>query len=258
MNNKIIRNITLSALMIGLGIIFERLIVINIPPFIRVGIGSIPVILSSVLLGPLYGAFIGASVDVLGFFVFDITGFPYTPYVTISFILMGVLPYFLLKLSSFMRYKKMPFPISYILLAVIWSFLLIYVINNETVRISGTYYPIDIAMKVLIPIISFIVFAGFSVFIYLSNRYFQKRIMFYPKCPSPHESAFVILVVEIVVHMIWGSMWKSWFFGLDTLMVLFIQSVILIFTFPVKTFVFNYVLMAYHRYIDKTRSDHVD
>jgi hypothetical protein len=37
--------------------------------------------------------------------------------------------------------------------------------------------------------------------------------------------------MEIVVHMIWGSIWKAQFFGLDPLMVLFIQSVILIFTF---------------------------
>ncbi len=258
MNNRVIRNITLSALMIGLGVIFERLIVINIPPFIRIGIGSIPVILSSVLLGPIYGAFIGASVDILGFFVFDITGYPYTPYVTISFILMGVLPYLLFKASAFMRYKKRPFPLSYIILGLIWLFLLIYVLTQSSVRISGTNYNIDIYMKVLIPIISFLVFTGFSIFIYFSNSYFQKRIMLYPKCPSPHESAFVILILEIFVHMMWGSVWKSWFFGLDILMVLFIQSVILILTFPIKTLVLNYVLIAYHRYIDKARSDRVD
>ncbi|MFA5235657.1 MAG: folate family ECF transporter S component [Bacilli bacterium] len=258
MRNKIVLNITLSALMIGLGIIFERLIVINIPPFIRIGIGSIPVILASVIIGPLYGALIGASVDVLGYFIFDVTGYPYTPYVTISFILIGVLPYLLFKASAWMRYKKNPFPVSYILLAVIWSFLTAYVIMADSVRISGTMVAITQFYKIFIPIVSFFVFAGFSVFIYLINRHFQKKILFYPKCPSPHQSAFVILVMEIVVHMVWGSIWKAQFFGLDPMMVLFIQAVILIFTFPVKTAVLNYVLIAYHRYIDKARSDHVD
>ena len=258
MTNKIIQNITLSALLIGLGVIFERLFVINIPPFIRIGIGSIPVILSSVILGPIYGGFIGASVDVLGFFVFDTSGFPYPPYVTISFILMGVLPYLLLKLTSWMRYKKKPFPISYILLGLIWVFTLVYVLTQTSVRISGVVYEIDLFMKVFIPIISFLVFGGFSVFVYYMNRYFQRKITDYPSCPSPHEGAFVILVVEILIHMVWGSIWKAQFFGLDVLMVLFVQSVVLIFSFPVKTFVFNYVLMAYHRYIDKTRSDYYE
>jgi len=258
MNNKLIRNITLSALMIGLGLIFERLIVISIPPMIRIGIGSIPVIISSVILGPIYGAFIGASVDVLGFFVFDTSGFPYTPFVTISFVLMGVLPYFLFKLTTWMRFKKKPFPITYGVLGLIWAFILVYVLLNDTIKITSVTYAIDIYWKVLIPIISFIVFAAFSVFVYLVNRYFQKKVLFYPKCPSPHEVAFVVLVIEIIVHMLWGSFWKGIFFNVSPLVVFFVQSVVLIIAFPIKTLALNYVLMAYYRYIDRARSDQVE
>ncbi len=256
MKNKIIRNITLSAVLIDLAIIFEKLLVIQIPPFIRIGIGSIPVILSSVVLGPIYGAVIGVSADVLGFFFFDTSGFGYSIFPTISFFLMGVLPHFLFKFSCWMRYKKRPFPITYILLGLVWIFILVYVLLFDSVRVTGVVVPLDLTMKITLPIVSGLVFAGFSWFVHYLNRHFQRKILTFPVCPSPHEVAFVILVLELLIHIVWGSIWKGIFFEVDPLMVFFVQSVILTVSFPIKTFVLTYVLTSYHRYIDKERTQH--
>lgn len=258
MRKKLIRNITVAAMLIALTIIFEKLIVIQLPPFIRIGIGSIPVVLGSIVLGPLFGAVIGVTADVVGFFLFDITGYAYTPFVTISFLLLGVLPFYLFKLTKMMRYQKKPWPIGYALLAVIWAFMVIFVFTQTSVRVTGTVYQIDLSWKIFLPIISAVVFIIFSFFIYFNNRYFQKKVLFFPKCPSPHEVSFVILVMEIIINIIWGSIWKNIFFGVPLLAVLFAQSVILIFTYPVKTFIVNYVLMTYYRYVDQTRSDSIE
>lgn len=157
-----------------------------------------------------------------------------------------------------MRYKKRPLPITYMLLGAIWVFLLVYVLVNDSIVIQRVTYAIDIYWKVLIPVLSFIVFAAFSVFVYLLNRYYQKKVLFYPKCPSPHEAAFVVLIIEMAVHMVWGSIWKGIFFEVSPLVVFFVQSVVLIISFPIKTFVLSYVLMSYYRYIDRARSDHVE
>jgi riboflavin transporter len=257
-NRQIINRITTGALLIGLAIIFEKLLVIQIPPFIRIGIGSIPVIMSSILLGPVYGAMVGASADVIGYFAFDITGFPYTPFVTISFIILGILPHYLFKLTKRLRYQKKPLPIVYGLIGIIWVFLSIYVWTNDEITTGGQLYQLDIYWKVLLPILSALIFSGLIFLIYLINHRFQRKIVTYPNCPSPHEIAFVVLVIEIIVHIFWGSFWKSIFFNIDFMIVWFTQALILIIAFPVKTFLLNYVLMTYYRYIDKARTNRID
>jgi ECF transporter S component (folate family) len=254
-NRQVINRITTGALLIGLAIIFEKLLVIQIPPFIRIGIGSIPVIMASVILGPLYGAIVGASADVIGYFAFDITGFPYTPFVTISFIMLGILPHYLFRLTKRIRYQRKPIPIVYGLIGMIWLFLSIYVWVNDEITTGGQLYQLDIYWKILLPLLSGLLFSVLMFVIYLINQRFQQKILTYPNCPSPYEISFAILVIEIIVHIFWGSFWKSIFFNIDFMIVWFTQALILIAAFPIKTFLVNYALMTYYRFVDKARTN---
>jgi len=255
--------ITTAAMLMCLAIIFTQLIVLDIPPFIRIGIGALPVIFASVILGPIYGGVVGALADVLGFFLFDRSGYPYTPFVTISGIILGVLPYFVFLVTKKLRYQKKPWPLSYLLMISIWTFLLVYVLTagQVTLRLDANTmvtYVFDIYWKVLTPIVTAVVFGLFTLFIHFSNRYFQKRILDLANCPSPHEVAFLVLLLEILVNIIWGSVWKSVFFHADFMVILFLQGLILVLAFPVKTFILNYLFMIYYRYVDKARSNKVD
>jgi hypothetical protein len=117
-------------------------------------------------------------------FHLDITGYPYTPYVTISFILIGVLPYLLFKASAWMRYKKNPFPVSYILLALIWSFLTAYVIMVDQVRISGTMVAITQFYKISFPSSAHRIRWVFGVHLF-DQPPFPKKILFYPNARVP-------------------------------------------------------------------------
>ena len=57
---------------------------------IRLGFGEIPVILSGIMLGPVYGAITGALADLIGY-PFNPMG-PYFPGFTLSSALTGLLP----------------------------------------------------------------------------------------------------------------------------------------------------------------------
>jgi len=250
--------ITTAAMLMCLAIIFNKLIVLNIPPFIRIGIGSLPVIFASIILGPIYGGAVGALADVLGFFLFDTSGYPYTPFVTISAIVLGVLPYFLILATKKLRYQKRPLPLSYILMGAIWVFLLVFVLMTDSVTISHVTYTIDLLWKILIPVLSAVVFGLFTLFIYFMNRYFQKRVLDYCNCPSPHEIAFLVLLLDIIVNIFWGSFWKSLFFNVDYMVVWFSQAIILVFAFPIEALILTFLFMTYYRYVDKARSNKVD
>ena len=70
-----IQKICLAGLFIALTTILQKVIAINylaFAPFIRVSLGGPALIIfSSILLGPIYGLFVGMASDVLGYFIFD-------------------------------------------------------------------------------------------------------------------------------------------------------------------------------------------
>lgn len=70
---------------------------------VRIGFGSLFIMLGGMFLGPLYGAFIGIVADVIGFFFFQ-PGYriqDYLPQITIVSALWGVLPWYLFRWRKF-------------------------------------------------------------------------------------------------------------------------------------------------------------
>ena len=68
-----VQKITLSALFLALIIILTRITPLqNIPviPWIRISLGPALIIFSSLILGPIYGAIVGALSDILGIVLF--------------------------------------------------------------------------------------------------------------------------------------------------------------------------------------------
>jgi ECF transporter S component (folate family) len=69
MQQKLIRQMTLSAMFIALGLILERVLMIPIGEVNRIAFGSSAIILASLIVGPIFGAIVGASVDIIGFMI---------------------------------------------------------------------------------------------------------------------------------------------------------------------------------------------
>lgn len=100
---KNVLKIAVSALLIALSVVLTRLLSIDIPiaggiPGSRLGAGFLPIMLASILLGPVYGGCVGILADIIGFFVFP-KG-TYFPPITLTSGLVGILPFFAIKLMK--------------------------------------------------------------------------------------------------------------------------------------------------------------
>ncbi|HHY82658.1 MAG TPA: folate family ECF transporter S component [Clostridiales bacterium] len=94
------RRIAFAGSFIALNIVLTRVLGQIVPiaglPALRLSFGEIPLFLSSIILGPMYGAICGALADLLGFPI-NPQG-PYFPGFTLSAALAGFLPGFMGKL----------------------------------------------------------------------------------------------------------------------------------------------------------------
>lgn len=98
MSNRI-RNISLAGLFVALSIVFARFfagdILVGGTSVLRISFGPVPIYLSGMLLGPVYGAITGILADALGYLVKPLG--PYFPGFTLNGALTGLIPALLVK-----------------------------------------------------------------------------------------------------------------------------------------------------------------
>jgi ECF transporter S component (folate family) len=91
----ITRKITLSALLVSISIVLTRFLGVVIPlggyPSLSLDLGSVPILLSGIVLGPIFGGIVGLSSDALGFFINSRGGVFHFGFMLNS-ILTGVIP----------------------------------------------------------------------------------------------------------------------------------------------------------------------
>jgi len=88
-----IRKIAYTSLLTAISIILTRFFAANINVLgvlaLRLSFGEVPIILSGILLGPLYGAACGALADIIGYAISPVGG-PFFPGFTLTAALIGV------------------------------------------------------------------------------------------------------------------------------------------------------------------------
>ena len=84
------KTLILMALFAAISIILARFLVIWLTNSVRISFGGIPILLIGLLLGPVAGGFAGAVADIVGATLFS--PFPWYPPLTVSAVLVGVLP----------------------------------------------------------------------------------------------------------------------------------------------------------------------
>lgn len=99
MKNKNLQKIIFTGLMVAIGIVLSTVVSISYPPnstIIRFGIGYLPLIIVSIVLGPKLGLAAAVIQDVLGYFVyiwvFGVPSGPFFPGFTLNSILYGIVP----------------------------------------------------------------------------------------------------------------------------------------------------------------------
>ena len=80
----------LMALFASISIVLTRFMVIWLTNSVRISFGNIPVILASLLFGPLAGGFTGAVADIVGAALFS--GLGWYPPLTLPVVLAGIIP----------------------------------------------------------------------------------------------------------------------------------------------------------------------
>jgi ECF transporter S component (folate family) len=249
MQNQMIRKMTLSAMFIAVGLILERVLMIPIGEVNRIAFGSSAIILASLVVGPIFGAIVGASVDVIGFMINSVG--TYTPYVTIGLAVLGVLPWLLKKVM--VSIEKLPgyFNLSYGLLGALLAYGIwfIYSRNAYTFNLGGgNFVDVDLStlfVRIVLPMVAMGVFFGF---IYLISR-LEKRFSDGAKQNDLNAKSvvFIVLISEILISIIWGVQWRVWYLGIPPLALYFNQVAFFVIAFPVKAFIVLTGLRTYQR-----------
>ena len=98
-NIPVIQKICITGLFIALTMILQKVVAVNYIaafPFVRLSLGGPALIIfASIMLGPLYGALVGAGSDLLGYIAFDIKAYPLYPQITAIYTLLGFAAYFI-------------------------------------------------------------------------------------------------------------------------------------------------------------------
>ncbi len=250
-NLSLVSKICMAGLFIALAIILNKVIAINglsFIPFLRISFGGCAVIiLASLLLGPLFGAVVGAFSDIFGYLIFDLSGFPYFPQITLIYILLGILPSFIFGLIKNIKNKKLLLGLESGIMAALLVGLTIYFAYNNEITMYGNTYTIAIWMKWAIPILTFVLFGLIIVFTIFIDRHFKKTNKESPL--NTYQVSFGCFLVELIVMVGFGSYIKASCFGMNTyLVILMCQCITMFFNVAINTFLVSYTLLIFKRY----------
>lgn len=248
---SVTKKICLSAFFIVLVTLFNKVIAINyIPviPFVRLSFGSIALLIfASIIFGPLYGMVIGASADLLGYFVFDASSFGWFFQITLVYALLGFVPFFIYKLVTLIKNEKLMMIIEYSFMSVVIALLTLYFIFNETLTMYGTTYHFEIWQRVLIPSLALVLFA----LIVISNIFIKKGDTS-KSFLNIYQISFVVFISEIIVNFLFGALMKSWAFGFNMFLAIIIsQGVLMFFNIPYNTYMIFVIMKISKRFLIK-------
>lgn len=239
-NLTVIQKICLSGLIMALVVILQKVVAINylaFAPFIRLSLGGPALIIfASILLGPVYGLFIGAFSDLLGYLIFDPRIYPPYLQITAIYTLLGFVSYFVFSLVLSIRNRKVLTIIEIVFMLIIWSAISLTILLNKEIKLFSTTYELNTLIKVLVPTLSGLILLS----IILLSLFYK------PKYQSPTSSSlhicFASFVCDFFVLVIFGSVMKAWAFGFATFLAIIISQMLVMFfnvlmdTFLLTTF----------------------
>lgn len=269
---KFIWNLSLSAIMMTLSVILARFASFYIPlggmPSLRFGMGNLPVLISSLVSGPIWGMIVGGGADLIGALAFPVGAYFFG--YTIDSALLGLFPWVVHTLLH--GKKKTEFVYCLTVSAIGLSLALGY-LYSHTVYSNGrdnfSYeLVLDNGMRLAITLI-LLSLASFSfiVLVILAKTLGREKNLFYevkPRyemfqgekvCVNPEETkredAFtffditsIYMTGSLVVSVLLLPLWNSIFFGLPYYYGVFNNLVFMWVQGPLKIAIYWLVLNA--------------
>jgi len=222
-----IQKICLAGLFIALTTILQKVIAINylaFAPFIRVSLGGPALIIfASILLGPIYGLFVGMASDVLGYFIFDPRNNAFYPQITAIYTLLGFVSYFVFSFVFSIKNRKTMTLIEIITMSIIWIIVSLFVILSNQIKLFGSTYDVPLLSKILIPSLLGVMFIATIIFSVLikpkDNSVFR----------SPLHICFGSFICDFFIIVIFGSVMKAFAFGFATFLAIILSQAMVMF-----------------------------
>ena len=234
-NLTVIQKICLSGLIMALVVILQKVVAINylaFAPFVRLSFGGPALIIfSSILLGPIYGLFIGICSDLLGYLIFDPRLYPPFLQITAIYALLGFVAYFVFSFVFSIKNRKALLATEIAVLSIIWLVIALFVLLNNQIKLFSSTYELTVLSKSLVCSISAAIFIGI---ILLSVFAKPKDNSVYR---SPLHICFASFICDFFILVIFGSVMKAWAFGFATFLAIIIcQSLVMFFNVLIDTF----------------------
>jgi len=239
MRDQRLRNIIFAGLLVGIGIVLSSILSISYPPnstIIRFGIGYLPLILISIILGPKMGLYSAIIQDDLGYFVYIwIFGAPAGPFYigfTFNSVLYGVLPGLIYSINF--KDKKLFKYINYGLLGLMIAFGIwgLFNISNIISTIENhlsegmDFSPAFIYSMLIIGVLGMI---GTLLFMILHRK----------EDDNIHRMLFSLILLQIIVGLVLTPIWVSNLYGIPY----WPQLPLRIIKTPIEIFIYSVLLI---------------
>ena len=233
-NNKLslTTKICLAAIFIVLAMICQKVVAINyiaVIPFLRISFGGPAIIIfSSILLGPWFGLLVGLGSDILGYFIFDPKSNAFFPQITAIYALLGFVSFFIFLFVKRLIGEKVIKAITpgFIVLMLIGVILPIWLAPSLT--LYGGTYVLVLWQKISITAGLLVLTSALLAFIIL---YAKKNTD-----TNIYKISFSLLLIEILVMVLFGTLMKGLAFGFATYpVILLCQIIVLFINVPLNT-----------------------
>jgi len=255
MNNSrraYIQKMAISAMMIAFSVVITRFIPGVQLGIYRLSLGAIPIVISSLILGPIWGGIIGAASDFIGTTLFPVGAFIVWP--LIGSTLFGVLPSLFFMLLKKIRGHLQNRYLLWGLMGIIVIFMSIVVLTQNSITYRATYNTtatiiFDVWWKIFTPLVLMVVAAGIALAVHYMEKHAQKNPNPYLGCPTPYEIAIVIFLTDLIIDVLYGPIWKMLVFASNLMVNLFVQSLLFVIAVIIKTLITYYLINIYYRSI---------
>ncbi|WP_461204640.1 folate family ECF transporter S component [Clostridium sp. DL1XJH146] len=205
------KKVVLAGLLTAISIVLTRFLSLIIPiagmSALRIGFGDIPIIVSGILLGPLFGGMTGFVADIVGYSVNPMGA--YFPGFTFSATLMGAMPGIFINLLS--RKKiKLNFKLVNVIvtLSLVISVIFIMFQNNVLSINEGVIYLYDGKLPIIVVMAIFIIILIFAFLPFIFWNKFKEEEAEY----SVDKIMFVVSIVYMFISLVLNTFWLTFLF----------------------------------------------
>ena len=240
-NISVLNKICLTGLFIALTAILQKVLAVNyLPalPFLRVSFGGPALIIfSSILLGPIYGAVVGAGSDLLGYFIFDMSGRAFSPQITAIYAVLGFVAYFVFYAVKAIKSKPVILAIEGITFLGCFAWLTYFLL---------TYHcePQFEWIKIVGPVSLGVLFIALFTFIIIFNK--KGNI---PLGYNAYQISLCAFILDAVVIVAFGTLMKAIVFGMELYTLIVVcQVIVMFFNVTISTIVLCILLKLCKKY----------